>query len=140
MSEAATGACTIPPPAGGSRRRVWRAVKLIFATALIAFVGAAIAAWWWIASLGPTSLGEGLSFSTLVVDRDGKLLRPYATREGRWRLPAMRDNVDPRFLDMLLAYEDSRFPHHHGVDPLALGRAFSQLMRKRHVVSGASTL
>ena len=38
--------------------------------ALVAFVGAAVVAWWWIASLGPTPLGEGLSFSTLVVDRD----------------------------------------------------------------------
>src|SRR3954471_9613920 len=140
MSEAATGACTLSPPAGGSRRRVWRAVKLIFATALIAFVGAAIAAWWWITSLGPTPLGEGLSFSTLVVDRDGKLLRPYATREGRWRLPATRESVDPRFIDMLLAFEDRRFISHHGVDPLALGRAVVQLVRNGQTVSGASTL
>ena len=43
---------------------------------------------WWIASLGPAPLGEGLAFSTLVVDRDGKLLRPYTTPDGRWRLPA----------------------------------------------------
>jgi penicillin-binding protein 1C len=94
----------------------------------------------WIASLGPTPLGQGLSFSTLVVDRDGKLLRPYATREGRWRLPATRDSVDPRFLDMLLAYEDRRFLSHQGVDPLALGRAFTQLVRNGQIVSGASTL
>jgi penicillin-binding protein 1C len=97
-------------------------------------------AWWWIASLGPMPLGEGLSFSTLVVDRDGKLLRPYATREGRWRLPATRDSVDPRFLDMLLAYEDRRFLSHHGVDPLAFGRAVAQLVRNGETVSGASTL
>src|SRR3954471_14210449 len=140
MSEAATGACTLSPPAGGSRRRVWRAVKLIFATALVAFVGAAIAAWWWIASLGPAPLGEGLSFSTLVVDRDGKLLRPYATREGRWRMPATRESVDPRFIDMLLAFEDRRFLSHHGVDPLALGRAVTQLVRNGQTISGASTL
>jgi penicillin-binding protein 1C len=140
MSEAATGACTLSPPAGGSRRRKWRAVKLIFATALVAFVGAAIAAWWWIASLGPTPLGERLSFSTLVVDRDGKLLRPYTTREGRWRLPATRESVDPRFIDMLLAYEDRRFLSHHGVDPLALGRAVTQLVRNGQTISGASTL
>ena len=81
------------------------------------------AAAWWIASLGPAPLGEGLAFSTLVVDRDGRLLRPYATPDGRWRLPATREDVDPRFLELLLAYEDKRFRAHHGVDPLALGRA-----------------
>ena len=65
--------------------------------------------WWWVASLGPVPRGEGLAFSTLVVDRDGRLLRPYTTPEGRWRLPATREDVDPRFLAMLFAYEDRRF-------------------------------
>ena len=32
------------------------------------------------------------------VDRDGRLLRAYATSEGRWRLPATVADVDPRFL------------------------------------------
>ena len=84
--------------------------------------------------------GEGLAYSTLVVDRDGRLLRPYTTPEGRWRLPATRADVDPRFLAMLFAYEDRRFLSHHGVDPLALGRAFSQLVGNGRIVSGASTL
>jgi penicillin-binding protein 1C len=94
----------------------------------------------WIVSLGPPPLGDGLAFSTLVVDRDGRLLRPYTTNLGRWRLPARRENVDPRFFKFLFAYEDKRFLDHHGVDPLALGRAFGQLMRNGHIVSGASTL
>jgi penicillin-binding protein 1C len=95
---------------------------------------------WWIAALGPAPLGAGLPFSTLVVDRDGRLLRPYTTHEGRWRLPATRAHVDPRFVALLLAYEDRRFDAHHGVDALALGRAFAQLARNGHIVSGASTL
>ncbi len=94
----------------------------------------------WLVALGPAPLGKGLAFSTLVVDRDGKLLRPYTTLDGRWRLPATRENVDPRFLALLLAYEDKRFNSHHGVDPLALGRAFSQLLGNGRIVSGASTL
>src|SRR5262245_63832192 len=101
----------------------WRTVAALAATAALLSAGA-----WWIASLGPTPLGEGLAFSTLVVDRDGKLLRPYTTPDGRWRLPAARENVDPRFLELLFAYEDRRFAAHLGVDPLALGRAFSQLV------------
>ena len=93
-----------------------------------------------IALLGPAPLGRDLAFSTLVVDRDGRLLRPYATPEGRWRLPATRADLDPRFVEMLLAYEDKRFDTHHGVDLLALARALAQLMVQHRIVSGASTL
>jgi penicillin-binding protein 1C len=85
-------------------------------------------------------LGEALAFSTLVVDRDGKLLRPYTTPEGRWRLPATQDDVDPRFVSLLVAYEDKRFSVHHGIDPFALGRAFAQLITHGRIVSGASTI
>jgi penicillin-binding protein 1C len=95
---------------------------------------------YWISSLGPAPLGEGLAFSAIVVDRDGKLLRPYTTPEGRWRLPATRDDVDPRLVSLLLAYEDKRFTAHHGIDPLALGRAFAQLITHGRIVSGASTI
>jgi penicillin-binding protein 1C len=122
----------------GSRRRRWLglALAVVFvATAMVLSGGA-----WWIASLGPPPLGEGLAFSTLVVDRDGRLLRPYTTLDGRWRLPAGREQVDPRFLQLLLAYEDKRFGAHRGVDPLALGRAFTQLLGHRRIISGASTI
>lgn len=47
----------------------------------------------WIAMLGPAPIGEGLDFSTTVVDRDGGLLRPYATPKGRWRLPVQADGL-----------------------------------------------
>jgi penicillin-binding protein 1C len=95
---------------------------------------------YWISSLGPAPLGDELAYSTVVVDRDEKLLRPYTTPEGRWRLPASPEHVDPRFLKLLLAYEDKRFNSHRGVDPLALGRAFVQLVTNGRIVSGASTI
>src|SRR4051812_36158000 len=135
--------CDYPPPCPSPSRgegTLWRRLRLSLAVCCVALFSTCAIAISWIFSLGPAPLGKGLSFSTLVVDRDGKLLRPYATPEGRWRLPATRESVDPRFLDMLLAYEDSRFLSHRGVDPLALGRALSQLVRNGHVVSGASTL
>ena len=118
-------------------RRGLHAGLIAASTAIIAVVCAAV---YWVSSLGPAPLGEGVAFSALVVDRDGKLLRPYATPEGRWRLPATRENVDPRFLELLLAYEDKRFSTHHGVDPLALGRALAQLITHGRIVSGASTI
>ena len=48
--------------------------------------------------LGPLPLGRDLTYSTLVTDRDGRLLRPFITRDGYWRLPVTSDDVDPRFL------------------------------------------
>ena len=74
-------------------------------------------------SLGPAPLGKNLEYSQVVLDREGRLLRAYATSEGRWRLAATREDVDPRFLKLLFAYEDKRFFSHIGVDPLSLGRA-----------------
>jgi penicillin-binding protein 1C len=90
--------------------------------------------------LGPPPLGEGLAFSTIVVDRDGRLLRAYATHEGRWRLPVRAEGVDPRFVALLIACEDKRFRRHSGVDPLALARAAGQIISRGRIVSGASTL
>jgi penicillin-binding protein 1C len=99
---------------------------------------AGIASWIW--SLGPAPLGQNLEFSKQVLDRNGKLLRAYATTDGRWRLPAKVSDVDPRFFDVLFAYEDKRFRTHHGVDPLAVIRAGLQFATSGHLRSGASTL
>ena len=101
---------------------------------------AALAAAVWVASLGPPPLGEAVQHSQVVLDRDARLLRAYAIADGRWRLPATAEAVDPRFVTLLLAYEDRRFMSHFGVDPLALGRAAMQLANRGHIVSGASTL
>ena len=62
-----------------------------------------------VASLGPVPTGRDLEFSTLVLDREGRLLRPYPTLEGRWRLKVAVEDVDPRLFALLFAYEDRRF-------------------------------
>jgi penicillin-binding protein 1C len=101
--------------------------------------GAVMAAW--VHSLGPLPLEQAQRTSTTVVDRNGKLLRAYAMADGRWRLPVdARTSVDPGYLNLLLGYEDKRFYSHHGVDPLALGRAAFQLVTSGEIVSGGSTI
>ena len=101
---------------------------------------AALAGGAWVYSLGRPPLGTDLETSHVVLDRDGKLLRAYATSEGRWRLPATENDVDPRFLKLLFAYEDKRFWEHHGVDVAALARAAVQFAASGHIVSGGSTI
>ncbi len=81
-----------------------------------------------------------LATSTLVLDRHGRLLRPFPVDGGRWRLPVALDEVDPRYLSLLLFVEDRRFYAHAGVEARALLRAAWQLMTAGRVVSGGSTL
>lgn len=94
----------------------------------------------WVLSLGPPPAGRGIEYSVVVADREDRLLRPYATSDGRWRLPATAESVDPRFLALLFAYEDKRFRSHPGFDPIASARALWQLVRNGRVVSGGSTI
>jgi len=115
----------------------WRVLFAGFSGAIAAIAVACTA---YAYSLGPAPLGRDLQYSHIVLGRDGKLLRAYATPEGRWRLPATVKDVDPRFLQLLFAYEDKRFRMHHGVDPEALARAAFQLLTSGHIVSGGSTI
>ena len=126
-----------PSQGEGGKRPLFTVVAASFAAAILVATGAALL---WVVSLGPAPLGEGLEFSTTVVDREGRLLRPYATSDGRWRLPARADSVDPRYLELLIAYEDKRFRKHSGVDPLALLRAGAQVLTHGRNLSGGSTL
>ena len=75
-----------------------------------------------------------------VLARDGSLLRAYTVSDGRWRLHTTLAEVDPRYVEMLLAYEDKRFRSHPGVDWRATLRAVAQAVWNGRVISGGSTL
>ncbi|MGI9403469.1 MAG: penicillin-binding protein 1C, partial [Hyphomicrobium sp.] len=90
--------------------------------------------------LGPPKLDKVREVSTTVLDRRDQLLRAFTTREGRWRLPVAADEVDERYLAMLMAFEDKRFYSHSGIDARALMRAAWQFAHNGYIVSGGSTL
>ncbi|MEQ1715929.1 MAG: penicillin-binding protein 1C [Hyphomicrobium sp.] len=90
--------------------------------------------------IGPLWLKDTEELSVAVIDRDGKLLRPFTTSDGRWRLPLEQGDTDPRYLKMLFAFEDRRFYAHGGIDARAVLRASLQMVRHGRLVSGASTL
>ncbi|MDH3230601.1 MAG: penicillin-binding protein 1C [Alphaproteobacteria bacterium] len=119
-----------------NRPRRWRsALRAGFAgTALLAVL--AIVA----DRLFPPDMGRLDDVSTLVVDSEGRVLRAFTADSGAWRLPVSAEVVDPLFLEMLFAFEDRRYRHHSGVDPLAVVRATAQMLRHRRIVSGASTI
>jgi penicillin-binding protein 1C len=113
-----------------------RSAAIALGLAIAAMAGAALV----VDRLLPPPLERLDSASTVVLDRDGRVLRAYTTREGAWRLPARLSEVDPKFQRFLLAYEDQRFHSHPGIDLLAVGRATWQALAQGCIVSGASTL
>jgi penicillin-binding protein 1C len=111
-----------------------------YATAGAAVVALTITTLYTLDRAYPPPLPAQLTVSSEVLDRDGALLRAYATPDGYWRLGTSLDEVDPQFVKMLIAYEDKRFFDHDGVDVLALLRAAKQFAGNGRIVSGGSTL
>jgi penicillin-binding protein 1C len=128
------------------RRRKWRRWLALGLVAVVALAGGgAFHVNSWLsgmeAGLPPTPDVATMPVSTEVVDRNGQLLRPFTTPGGRWRLPVALDDVDRRFIDMLIAYEDQRFEEHGGVDWSSMVRAAGQFaLAGGRIVSGGSTL
>ena len=78
--------------------------------------------------------------SPVVLDRHGVWLRALPAEQGRWRLRADLDRVDPVFVRRLIALEDARFYLHPGVDPLSVLRAAAGDLAAGRIRSGGSTL
>jgi penicillin-binding protein 1C len=76
---------------------------------------------------------------TAILDSDGRLLGAVTAPDGQWRFgaPGM---IPQKYRRALLEFEDHRFNHHPGVDPLALVRAAFQDLKAGSIVSGGSTI
>lgn len=117
-------------------RTWWDRLILAAAFALPTLVLAAVA----LDRAFPLELARYQERSTLVLDREGRLLRGFLTSDGMWRITARPEAVSALYLAMLTAFEDKRFEEHAGVDPLAMARAIGQAIGHGRIVSGGSTL
>jgi penicillin-binding protein 1C len=88
----------------------------------------------------PPDMTRANTLSPEVTAKDGTLLRAFLSKDGAWRIKTTPDQMGPRYLAMLTAYEDKRFALHWGVDPPAMLRAAFQFVHAGHIVSGGSTL
>ena len=128
-----------PPEQREGRRsflgRRFRRLKMlgIGAVATIALLFAADA-------IFPPDFTRAHQRSTVVLASDGTMLRGFLTPDDKWRLPITLKDVDRRYVELLLAYEDNRFADHDGIDILAVGRAGWQAISNMGVISGASTI
>ncbi len=78
--------------------------------------------------------------STVVVARDGELLRSFGDKQGVHRYLITPEQVDDFYLQLLLHYEDRWFYSHPGVNPFSLLRAAFQWLYNGKIISGGSTL
>lgn len=128
------------PLRGEGKRPRFRKLKVATGVLAISVIAAGAALTLYARSLPSLDLSSAADRSAVVLDREGKLLRPFLTADGRWKLPVTSEDVDPRYLAMLKAFEDKRFDSHHGIDPLGMLRAAGQMLLNGRVVSGGSTL
>jgi penicillin-binding protein 1C len=77
--------------------------------------------------------------SPVFLSADDRLLGARLAADEQWRFPRM-EAVPDRFFQALVQYEDRRFYSHNGLDPLSMGRALFQNIKRGRVVSGGSTL
>lgn len=97
--------------------------------------GAFVFLWW---KLLPQPLFQ-VPYSTVVADRDGKVLGMTVAADGQYRISGSAP-LSSKYVTALLCFEDKRFPYHCGVDFLALLRALWLNLKSGSVVSGGSTL
>jgi len=79
------------------------------------------------------------SYSTILLDKQGRLLSAAIAPDGQWRFPE-QGIVNEKFAVALTTYEDKRFWWHPGFDPMAIVRALRQNWNAGKVISGGSTL
>lgn len=87
----------------------------------------------------PDLLDE-ISFSTVIFDRHGQILRVSLSQDEKYRIRARGADLPPELVEATLRYEDKLFRYHPGVNPLALGRAFLATYFTGNRRLGGSTL
>ena len=88
----------------------------------------------------PPETGRLADASRVLRSSEGHILNLSLTKNGYWREPVTLSEIDPKLIELLVAYEDQRFWQHKGVDLKALGRASADLLKFGRITSGASTL
>ena len=132
-------------PTDGSRRPAWkrrvrRALAVLLAVPLVCWLA------WLVLNLASPFPQDDLrqamqtGRATVVLDRDGRLLRPFLDEQEAWGFRIGLDEISPRLVNATVAVEDERFYLHPGVDPISIARAILSNARRGRVVSGASTI
>src|ERR1700693_6010727 len=93
----------------------------------------------WLALPKPPLL-DGISFSQIVRDRNGKLLRVALSSDQKFRIWTPFSKISPDLINATLRYEDKYYSKHPGVNPVALARCAIDLVRFHRATAGGSTI
>src|SRR5437588_4171527 len=83
---------------------------------------------------------DGISFSQIVRDRNGKLLRVALSSDQKFRIWTPLNSISPDLIDATLRYEDKYYAKHPGVNPIALARCALNIVRFHRATAGGSTI
>jgi membrane carboxypeptidase/penicillin-binding protein PbpC len=97
-------------------------------------------AWFAWLLLPKTPLLDGISFSQSVRDRNGKLLRVTLSADQKFRIWTPLEEISPDLINATLRYEDKYYARHPGVNPIALARGATELLRFHRATTGGSTI
>ena len=117
------------------RRFAAFARRLLFAGVCLAGIGLGLG----VVLPKPDLFAPGLSFSRVVLDREGRLLHLALTKDEKYRLPVEVGELPAEVLEATLEMEDRRFHSHRGVDVRSLLRATWGVVSRRRL-GGGSTL
>lgn len=78
--------------------------------------------------------------STLITDRDGKIVHAFLAPDEQWRVQASLIEISPLLKKAILYKEDKYFYYHPGINPIAIGRALLRNQFTSGRRSGASTI
>ncbi|MBF0545249.1 MAG: transglycosylase domain-containing protein [Candidatus Riflebacteria bacterium] len=75
-----------------------------------------------------------------ICSRDGEIIRLLPDYQGMFKVVRPVEKFPQALIDAIITAEDKRFFSHKGLDPMAMGRAFWQMISTGKVISGASTI
>ena len=113
------------------RRAFWILLTVLIVIPVLLLGG------WLVLTPAPPLL-DGVSFSPLVLDREGNLLRLGLTADDKYRVRVRLHEISPEAVRAVLLYEDRHFYRHPGVNPLALLRAAVSMLGGSRRMGGST--
>jgi len=77
----------------------------------------------WALTFDISTIGQ-MPQHSVIYDRNGTF---YSRTVGENRVVVPYEKVSPNFVNALISREDSCFYEHHGIDPLGIARALSEI-------------
>ena len=81
------------------------------------------------------------NYSTVIYDRNGRILRIYLNKDEQFILPPIKgEEIPEKLKKAVIAFEDKNFYSHYGIDPRGIFRAIWLNIKNGRRVSGGSTI